>query len=182
MDYFAYGSNLNKRAMATRCPGATPVGVATLADFRFCFKRFADIMPSVGAQVVGALWEITPGGLRALDRFEGNDYGQIKVRVTCNGALIGAVAYAMKTQNALAAPTLEYAREIAMGYRDWGLDEALLRRARYDTIKAHTPLEAEKPQHPDAPAPSRRRALWDPAQQSSGTLESLTALKRPKPQ
>ena len=33
--YFAYGANMDVAAMATRCPGAKPVGTARLPRHRF---------------------------------------------------------------------------------------------------------------------------------------------------
>ena len=33
--YFAYGSNMSRALMGGRCPGASPLGVATLAGWRF---------------------------------------------------------------------------------------------------------------------------------------------------
>jgi len=170
MHYFAYGANLNKRGMARRCPAAKPVNVARLEGYKLCFKRHADIIAAPGAYVMGAVWELTPACVRALDAFEGDDYAQINVSVTVDGKTIAAMAYAMTTQAALAPPAMDYARELAVGYRDWGLDEALLRRARYDTL--HVGAGHVGP-GPKQPAPQRRSALWDPAQNPSGALDGL---------
>lgn len=176
MLYFAYGANLNKRGMAMRCHAARPLGLAVLKNYRLCFKRYADIIQSEGHEVHGALWEITPACVRALDGYEGGDYRQVAVTVEANGVATPAIAYAMHGANAFAPPEMDYYREIAVGYRDWGLDEQLLRRARYDTLNVgaaglkNTPAPSEKTATPQAP---RRRALWDPATQSSGMLDHL---------
>ena len=36
--YLAYGSNLNIRQMALRCPTAKPVGTAVIKDYELLFK------------------------------------------------------------------------------------------------------------------------------------------------
>jgi gamma-glutamylcyclotransferase (GGCT)/AIG2-like uncharacterized protein YtfP len=171
--YFAYGSNLNQRGFARRCPAAVPVGPAVLKDYKLCFRRYADISPHPGAQVAGALWRIAPAGLRALDAYEGEDYRQVVVRVVCGGTEVEAIAYMMHAPGPLAPPELAYYREIVVGYRDWGLDEAPLRRARYDTLNvgpaaAHRTSASER-------TPPRRAALWDPALNATGTVEALIA-------
>ena len=44
--YLAYGSNLNKRQMASRCPTARPVGSAMIYGWELCFRGVADIIKS----------------------------------------------------------------------------------------------------------------------------------------
>lgn len=175
MYYFAYGANLNKRGMSRRCPAAQPVGTAMLKDYKLCFKRFADIVPMPGAQVLGAVWKVTPSCLRALDSYEGADYQQIAVSVTQASQGITAMAYVMVDHTSLAPPSMDYYRDLTVGYRDWDLDEAALRRARYDTLKVGvlTPPPAEQSAQP-APMVKRRSVLWDPADHTSGSLDALT--------
>ncbi len=179
MLYFAYGANLNKRGMKMRCPQSSAVGLAVLPGYKLCFKRWADIIPTKDARVHGALWTVTPACLRALDGYEGDDYGQIKVMVEHEGNIVEAIAYAVKTNLPYAPPEMDYYREIAVGYREWSLDEALLRRARYNTLNVGpgaAPAHAPPPtaHEPEAEIlPPRRRALWDPAQQSSGSLDDV---------
>ncbi|MBL8629264.1 MAG: gamma-glutamylcyclotransferase [Rhodospirillaceae bacterium] len=189
MYYFAYGANLNKRGMKMRCPQATAVGVAVLHGYKLCFKRWADIIPAKDACVHGVLWAVTPACLRALDAYEGDDYGQVKVTVEHNGETVEAIAYAIKTHLPFAPPDMDYHREIAIGYREWGLDEALLRRARYDTLNVGpgnvgpgaAPAPPPAPHQPEATVlPPRRRALWDPATQGKGSMDDVLRVK-PKP-
>ncbi len=174
MYYFAYGANLNKRNMLRRCPVAEPLGVATLRDYKLCFKRFADIAPMLGGQVMGVLWKVTPACVRALDSYEGSDYQHLKVTVLYAGQSVTATAYAMGTTSALAPPSMDYYRQLTVGYRDWGLDEALLRRARYDILNVGTAKPPVGQNAPPAPMAKRRSALWDPAEQKSGSLGALT--------
>ncbi len=70
--YFAYGANLDVAAMAGRCPGARPVGVARLMNFRFLIMRdgVASVRREEGAVVHGLLWSLEHGDLAPLDTFE----------------------------------------------------------------------------------------------------------------
>ena len=71
--YFAYGSNMLPRQMAERCPGARPLGAATLRDWRFIIttRGTANIERERGASVHGVLWSCHQAHLRRLDLFEG---------------------------------------------------------------------------------------------------------------
>lgn len=79
--YFAYGSNLLAERLAARCPGAKPVGLATVAGRRLAFqaKSFdgsgkATLLDGGADDVVhGRLYEIPVGEREALDRAEGAD-------------------------------------------------------------------------------------------------------------
>ncbi len=69
--YFAYGSNLNKEQMVFRCPGAEPVGQASLDGWELEFRRVLTIVRKPGGVVEGGLWLITDDNELALDRYEG---------------------------------------------------------------------------------------------------------------
>jgi gamma-glutamylcyclotransferase (GGCT)/AIG2-like uncharacterized protein YtfP len=133
MLYFAYGSNLNLRAMKRRCSQAVAVGPATLPGYRLEFRGFVTIVPDAAAEVPGALYRLTPACWRALDAYEGNDYDKITVSVRAEGAAEEAFAYVMKAGER-APPTVAYFSEIARGYGDWKLDGNVLRRARLATL------------------------------------------------
>jgi gamma-glutamylcyclotransferase (GGCT)/AIG2-like uncharacterized protein YtfP len=187
MNYFAYGANVNKRGMARRCPAAKVIGLATLDGYKLCFRQFADLSATSGSIVSGVLWDVTPACLRSLDRYEGADYKQVSLDVVHEGQSFSAIVYMMSHAKPLAPPSMEYYQEVAAGYRDFGLDEALLRRARYDTLRVSAPVPATASAPAStAPAPGdrpRRRALWDPAQHSAGDMESLSRPRvRPKPE
>lgn len=68
--YFAYGANLNVRSMAIRCPAARPVGPAVIMDHGLRFSGVATVIRAEGERVHGALWQLTPACIHALDRFE----------------------------------------------------------------------------------------------------------------
>lgn len=72
MLYFAYGSNMDARQMARRCPGATPAGNATLADYKFIINErgYATVVPQAGSIVHGVLWSLTAEHEASLDVYE----------------------------------------------------------------------------------------------------------------
>lgn len=71
--YFAYGSNMDRAAMTTRCPGARPVGLARLERHRLAIMRegYATVARDPRRAVHGLLWELPFGDILALDRYEG---------------------------------------------------------------------------------------------------------------
>jgi hypothetical protein len=70
--HFAYGSNMSRDVMRRHAPGAEPVGVATLADYRFLITTHghASVAPLRMGLVYGVLWRITPRDRVTLDAWE----------------------------------------------------------------------------------------------------------------
>lgn len=70
--YFAYGANLDRVAMAQRCPRSAALGPARLDHHRFIIMAdgYATVIPASGAVVHGLLWDVPPDDLPALDDFE----------------------------------------------------------------------------------------------------------------
>jgi len=81
MLYFAYGSNLDVEMMKERCPAAVPLAKALLEGHQLGYKRWSDswkggvstIVPSMGQEVWGLLYEINKADLQSLDAVEGYD-------------------------------------------------------------------------------------------------------------
>jgi gamma-glutamylcyclotransferase (GGCT)/AIG2-like uncharacterized protein YtfP len=75
--YFAYGSNMDVAAMATRCPGSRPVGPAKLMRHRFELMRegYATVVRDPGHAVHGLLWDLALRDVARLDRYEDVDKG-----------------------------------------------------------------------------------------------------------
>lgn len=71
--YFAYGSNLDSRQMATRCPDCRCLGIARLDgyQFRIMARGYATIVPAEGSAVHGVVWTLTPEDKTRLDGYEG---------------------------------------------------------------------------------------------------------------
>ncbi len=138
MLYFAYGANLNLRGMKRRCPQAKPMIAATLQGHRLEFRTFITIVPDARGAVTGALYDLTPACLRALDHYEGESYTQIAVTVETADGPRDAVTYIMPA-GTRTPPGVQYFTEIARGYADWKLDVALLRKARIATLHPEKP-------------------------------------------
>ena len=60
--YFAYGSNMDVAAMASRCPHSRPVGPARLMRHRFLVTSdgYASVQRDPAATVWGLLWDTLP--------------------------------------------------------------------------------------------------------------------------
>tara|TARA_S200002703_G_scaffold38775_1_gene34010 strand:- start:666 stop:1067 length:402 start_codon:yes stop_codon:yes gene_type:complete len=125
MYYLAYGMNMNREAMAVRCPKAKPMGGFYLPDHRLVFRGVADFRYDSDMVLPVVAWEITHDCLRALDRLEG--YPTLYDRRKINGAWL---IYDMNgNKNDLGKPSGHYYNMIAEGYRDFGLDDWYLRAA-----------------------------------------------------
>jgi hypothetical protein len=72
MLHFAYGANMSRAVMRKHAPGAQPIGVAVLADYRFIITAvgYASVEPMRAAAVHGVLWRLTPRDRVGLDAWE----------------------------------------------------------------------------------------------------------------
>ncbi|MGO4573684.1 gamma-glutamylcyclotransferase family protein [Microvirga sp. 2TAF3] len=70
--YFAYGSNMDRAAMAQRCPATKPIGVGRLMRHRFFISSdgYASVMRDPRGMVWGLLWDLALADVPALDRYE----------------------------------------------------------------------------------------------------------------
>jgi hypothetical protein len=70
--YFAYGSNMDRDAMAARCPASSPIGPARLARHRLVIMRegYASVARDPRRVVRGILWRLALADVPALDRYE----------------------------------------------------------------------------------------------------------------
>ena len=132
MYYFAYASNLSRKQMAERAPGAKPLFAATLPNYKLVFSGWsrswrggtANIQASHGDKVLGGVYEITEHGLSQLDAKEGYpvEYKHMSVLVFPDtGKPVEAVAFIRPRQLEVTRPSPEYLTVIKQGYRDWGL-------------------------------------------------------------
>lgn len=134
--YVAYGSNLNKRQMSERCPGAKFVGAGVIHDYELQFKglyssAFATIAPKQGASVLVGVWEIQDTDERSLDIYEGypRHYFKETVVVELEETTVNAMVYVMNLNAKFGIPSVHYFGVIKDGYRDCGLDESVLNQA-----------------------------------------------------
>ena len=69
--YIAYGSNINLKQMAYRCPHSKVVGTSEIKDYELEFRGVATIVPSKGTSVPVLIWELDERDLPTLNRYEG---------------------------------------------------------------------------------------------------------------
>lgn len=133
MYYFAYGSNLNRKQMAERCPGSKPRFSVVLPNYKLIFTGWsrqwkggtASVKPFKGERVAGAVYEISENDLKKLDRYEDypTTYDRLKVVVwTDEGDSMEAVTYIKKEQSPETKPSPEYLAAIRQGYREWDIE------------------------------------------------------------
>lgn len=134
--YAAYGSNLNLRQMAFRCPDTTVVGTAELKDHELVFRGnsgfgVATVEPRKGGSVPILLWEISKRDEKNLDCYEGwpTFYGKQTLSFQADGQTIPAMVYVMTPGHEAALPSEAYYETILEGYADNGLDPAVLEHA-----------------------------------------------------
>lgn len=139
MLYFAYGMNTNRQGMAYRCPGARPLGAATLLNHRFRFAGPADVQGDHRSQVHGVLWLITDQCLASLDILEGYPgfYGRKWAYVRYQDTEIKALVYYMQPGNKDHAPSPGYFDMVLTGYRDFGVPETQLHNTMVKYHKRH---------------------------------------------
>jgi len=130
--YFVYGTNLSKKQMQERCPDSKPVSIVTLHNYKLVFIGWsrqwrggvASIRLFRGEKILGAIYEISEGDLRRLDKYKGypSISTRINVKVTSGfGDQIEAVTYIKAGQSEETQPSREYLSAIQQGYRDWGI-------------------------------------------------------------
>ena len=103
--YFAYGSNMNKSAMAIRCPGADNLGPAVLKGWGLRARLHADIEASRKEHVDGVLWGVNRKHVKELDFYEGVAYKYYEkkiVEVQMRGCVapVKAIVYVMTPESA----------------------------------------------------------------------------------
>ncbi len=141
--YIAYGSNLNLKQMARRCPTAEIVGTAILRNWRLWFRggsrsAVATVERGQGYKVPVLVWRLQPADEEALDIYEGwpHLYRKETLRITVNGKRVSAMIYIMnETGHPYSLPSLFYFDTIKEGYKNAGFDVNILHQAVNDSKK-----------------------------------------------
>lgn len=141
--YIAYGSNLNKHQMGTRCPSAEAVGTAVIDGWRLLYRRsYLTIEQKTGRHVPVGIWRVDEESEKALDRYEGFPHFYIKREFLLNVKMedgtyrkLPCFAYTMNNGFPLELPRPGYRYVVDEGYRDFGLDRAILNKAYEDTVE-----------------------------------------------
>ena len=152
--YIAYGSNLNLKDMARRCPGAKVVGGAELKGYELLFRRHANVEPQEGASVPVGVFEIQPGDERSLDYYEGYPryYGKELVTVELDSGPVSAMVYTMNPGRPPELPDPGYVKTIEEGYSAFGFDYAVLEQAVDRTHELMREQEQAGPEQGSFPA------------------------------
>ena len=145
--YLAYGSNLNVRQMALRCPTAKPVGSAVIKDYELLFKgsktgAYLTIEPKSGAEVPVAVWSVELADEERLDVYEGFPafYYKTEFDLPVNyfsgkKVVRKAFVYIMHEERPLGLPSGSYVRTCLEGYSHFGFDESILLAALENSRK-----------------------------------------------
>jgi len=149
MWYFAYGSNLNSRAVAEWCrhfrhkpPALKPGSPSILDNYRLCFPIYsdywgggiADIVYDPGKYVAGALFDLSDAELQILDqkvdrRFDekGKEIGtyrrlEVKISPLGKGEPVKAITYqGINVERYHIPPTQHYMDLVIQGAYSFGL-------------------------------------------------------------
>jgi cation transport regulator ChaC len=129
--YFAYGSNMNRAAMARRCPGARAIGPAILEGYTFFvgIDGWGSVKLKRGERVHGVLWRLTPRDIAALHAYELLHQGLYDVRrlpVRSGARRVLAMIYLLR-RRAPGKPKPGYVEMIAASARAWKLPERYIR-------------------------------------------------------
>jgi hypothetical protein len=114
---FAYGSNMDAQAMASRCPGARFLGRAALPRFAFALMPdgYATVQRDPHAMTQGVLWDLSFGDL---DRYEGvaqGAYDKLSLPVLREkGASVRALIYIGRPGKVLGRAPADYMQKIIL--------------------------------------------------------------------
>lgn len=139
--YIAYGSNLNKAQMITRCPHAVAKYTGLLNGWELFYAgsktgNYATIRKCEGKAVPVAVWEIDGLDEYYLDIYEGYPTFYFKDTIkfmTAEGEK-EAMVYIMRLDAEEGIPSVYYEKTVRQGYKDFGFDEKYLNQSIEDTI------------------------------------------------
>ena len=131
MLHFAYGSNMSRALMKTRCPNAHALGTGTLSGWRFVIgpDGYASVIRQPGGLVHGVLWQLSARDLAAVNAYESIQSGLYLMRtLTVRDAKRSAPAlvYVARRQGGgIARPG--YLETVIAAALDWSLPPPYVR-------------------------------------------------------
>jgi hypothetical protein len=136
--HFAYGSNMSRALMTARCPGATALGVATLAGWRFVVNPdgVGSLAPAAGGITYGVLWRVTLRDLTAINTYESVDtelYHRRRLPVQFGSRRLSALVYIARRKGE-GRPRPGYISLVLAAPREWQLPEPYV-----DTLQRWSP-------------------------------------------
>ena len=140
--YIAYGSNISKKQMAVRCPGATPVDIQILKGYRLDSHQYLTIEKDPNYSTPVVIWKINRENEKTLDKREGVHSGIYRkeyLSLLIDGNEQKCLVYIMNDlpwrRNVL--PSKEYLDTCLDGYRDFDLDTNILLESFERVNKKH---------------------------------------------
>lgn len=131
--YIAYGSNMDEKQMARRCPTARLLGTSELEGYRLLFKgsktgAYATIEEQKGGRVPVLIWKIGEQDERNLDRYEGYPvfYHKKEIEVQLGGERKNAMVYIMDESRELGEPSAGYYNVLESAYWKFGFPMGIL--------------------------------------------------------
>jgi len=134
MLHFAYGSNMSRLLMQRRCPGARAIGAGVLPGWQFVVTvdGYASIVPRPSGMVHGALWQLGPRDLAAINAYESLDSGLYVRRmlpVRYDGRQVRALVYVGRRRGE-GRPRPGYMALVEAAAREWQLPEGYVQTLR----------------------------------------------------
>jgi AIG2-like family len=129
--HFAYGSNMSRALMGTRCRDAQALGVATLAGWRFVINRegYGSIAPRAGGLAYGVLWRLSARDLAAINAYESVSTGfylRRRLAVRLGVRQLTALVYITRVGGE-GRTRPGYINLVVQAARDWELPESYVR-------------------------------------------------------
>jgi hypothetical protein len=125
MLHFAYGSNMHRAVMRRHAPNAEPIGVASLADYRFVITAdgYASVEPARTHMVYGVVWRLTPRDRVSLDAWEnvaGGLYSAKILPVLATACRVRALVYLARPHDP-GRPRAGYMELVLEAAHEWKL-------------------------------------------------------------
>jgi hypothetical protein len=144
--HFAYGSNMSRTVMRRHAPGAEPVGIATLTNYRFLITTHghASVAPLQTGTVYGVLWRITSRDrvtLAAWENIAGGLYRAASLPVRQAGQRRLALVYLARAQRE-AAPQSGYMDVVIAAALEWQLPLPYIEQLRSWSLRRPHRLRA----------------------------------------
>ncbi|WP_414446799.1 gamma-glutamylcyclotransferase family protein [Burkholderia sp. 22PA0099] len=154
--YFAYGSNMSARRLATRTPSARMQTIGSLSGHRLTFDKVSrdtsgkcdcEYTGNDEDRVFGVLYTIAYADRPALDKAEGlgNGYDACEVTVETQAGRILACSYRATDKDAALKPFEWYKHHVLAGAREAGLpDDYVATLDMVEAIVDPNPAQTEK--------------------------------------
>ena len=128
MLYFAYGANMDRAAMAVRCPASRALGVARLPGWRLAVMRegWLTVTPTPDALTQGVLWDLAETDVAALDDYEDVGAGTYTKQILAVFAPdeTAALVYVGANAGPSGVARADYLKAVRAAARAWGLPDA----------------------------------------------------------